>query len=202
MRQQPVIVGIGGTTRPGSTTERALHTALLAAEKLGAKTIAIAGPDLPMEPYDPASPTRSAQAKRIVDSLAKADGVILASPSYHGSLSGLIKNALDYVEDLRGDARPYLEGRAVGCIVAAEGPQAMGTTLSALRAIVHALRGWPTPYGVLIDAKSRPFGEDGVAPAKTVSESLHMVAHQVVEFARMRHLLQEASHPRTTDTGE
>jgi FMN reductase len=201
MRHQPIIVGIGGTTRPGSTTERALNAALAEAEKLGARAIAIAGPELPQEPYDPASRTRSPQARHIVESLAKADGVILASPSYHGSLSGLIKNALDYVEDLRGDARPYLEGRAVGCIVAAEGPQAMGTTLSALRAIVHALRGWPTPYGVLIDAKSRPFGEDGEAPANSVAESLRMVAGQVVEFARMRRLLYDETHSRTTSAG-
>ena len=177
--------------RPGSMTERALRAALKAAEKLGARTTVLAGPDLPLEPYDPASPMRSEQAKQVVEWLSRADGVILATPSYHGSLSGLVKNALDYVEDLRGDARPYLEGRAVGCIVTAEGAQAMGTTLSALRSIVHALRGWPTPYGVLVDAKSRPFGEGGDVPAKSVSESLHTVAEQVVLFARMKRLLQE-----------
>jgi len=196
MSYQPVIVGLGGTMRPGSMTERALRAALKAAEKLGAHTIVVPGPELPLEPYDPSTKDRSPQARHVVDCLGRADGVILATPSYHGSLSGLVKNALDYAEDLRTASHPYLEGRAVGCIVSAEGAQAMGSTLSALRSIVHALRGWPTPYGVLIDAKSRPFGEDGTEPAKSVSESLHVVASQVVEFARMRHMAAAVEAPR------
>ena len=43
-----------------------------------------------------------------------SDGLIIATPSYHGGVSGMIKNALDYIEALRDDARPYLHGRAVG----------------------------------------------------------------------------------------
>jgi len=58
--------------------------------------------------------------------------------TYHGSLSGLIKNALDSLEPLRDDVRPYLDGRAVGCIVVADGWQACGSALASLRGIVHA----------------------------------------------------------------
>ena len=59
-----------------------------------------------------------------------------------------MKNAIDLLEDLRGDSRVYLDGRAVGCIVTAAGWQGCNTTLGAMRGIVHALRGWPTPLGV------------------------------------------------------
>ena len=55
-------------------------------------------------------------------------GVVIATPSYHGGISGLVKNAIDFVEDMRDDERPYLDGRAVGCIVVADGPQAIGAT--------------------------------------------------------------------------
>ncbi len=58
-----------------------------------------------------------------------------------------MKNAIDLLEDLRGDSRVYLDGRAVGCIVTAAGWQGCNTTLGAMRGIVHALRGWPTPLG-------------------------------------------------------
>ena len=71
--------------------------------------------------------------------------IIVASPAYHGGVSGLVKNALDYVEDLRDAKRPYLDGRAVGCIACAGGWQAAVATLTGLRSISHALRGWPTP---------------------------------------------------------
>ena len=62
--------------------------------------------------------------------LRRADGLIVATPAYHGGVSGLVKNALDFTEDLRGDERVYLSGRAVGCIVCADGAQAMGSTLA------------------------------------------------------------------------
>lgn len=182
MSDRPFIVGIGGTTRPTSTTERVLRLALDRAEALGARTQLIGGLALPVEPYDPARPGRSAHAVELVARLREADGVIVATPSYHGSLSGLVKNALDYVEDLRADARPYLDRRAVGCVVVAEGPQSMGSTLVALRSIVHALRGWPTPYAACIDASMAPFGVDGPVPG--VSDALDLVARQVVDFAR------------------
>ena len=55
---------------------------------------------------------------------------MLVSPGYHGAVSGLVKNALDYVEDLRDEPRPYLDGRAVGCVAIALGWQAAVTTLT------------------------------------------------------------------------
>ena len=108
----------------------------------------------------------------LVDAVRAADGVIIASPGYHGSISGLVKNGLDGLEDLRDDVRPYLDGRAVGLIVAADGAQAAGATLSTLRNIVHALRGWPTPLGVVLTG--------GEADA----ERLSLMVGQVVGFAR------------------
>ena len=182
MSDRPFIVGVGGTTRPASTTERTLRLALDRAEALGARTQLFGGAALPLEPYDPARADRSAHALELVARLREADGVIVATPSYHGSLSGLVKNALDYVEDLRLDPRPYLDGRAVGCVVVAEGPQSMGSTLAALRGVVHALRGWPTPYGACIDARTPPFAAGGPAPG--VVDALDLVASQVVDFAR------------------
>ena len=151
MSAHPLIVGLGGTTRIGSTTERALRIAMSRAEALGARTRLFTSTDLNLAHFDPNTAERGPQEIALVEALRQADGVIIATPSYHGSISGMVKNALDYTEDLRRDARPYLESRAVGCIVCAEGPQAMGATLAALRAIVHALRGWPTPYGAVVN---------------------------------------------------
>src|SRR3546814_16888896 len=67
-------------------------------------------------------------------------------------VSGLIKNALDYVQDMAKDERVYFEGRAVGLIAVAAGWQATGTTLATLRSITHALRGWPTPMAVAVNS--------------------------------------------------
>jgi FMN reductase len=169
------VVGIGGTTRGNSSSERALRTALAAAEKYGAETELFAADALDLPMYVPDTAVRTDKARHLVDALARCDAVIIASPGYHGGPSGLIKNALDYVEDLREDVRPYFHGRAVGCIVCASGWQATTTTLVALRSIVHALRGWPTPLGVCINT---------TAPTHEADEQLAILGEQIVTMAQ------------------
>lgn len=186
MTLSPFIVGIGGTTRIGSTSEKAVRVALDACARAGAQTALFAGPDLPTEVYDPMQPDRSERALALVAALRRADGIIVASPAYHGGLSGLIKNAIDYTEDMRGDDRPYFDGRAVGCIVAAEGAQAMGSTLSSLRAIVHALRGWPTPFAATLNSSTKPFGGPGKDADPAAIQHCELVGMQVLDFARMK----------------
>lgn len=183
----PLIVGLGGTTRPGSSSERALNLALAHARAMGCRTLVFGGSELPAELFDPGRPQRSDAARALVDALRQADGVVVATPAYHGGVSGLVKNALDFTEDLRDDARPYFSGRAVGCIVCADGPQALGATLGALRAVVHSLRGWPTPYGAALSTTSRPFDAAGHADPIT-QQALETVAAEVVGFARLQGL--------------
>jgi FMN reductase len=183
---RPLIVGIGGTTRPHSASERALQFALLKARELGADTELLAGPQILLPIYSPESAERDATARHLVSVLRRANGIIVSSPGYHGSLSGLIKNALDYAEDMRNDAAPYFDGRAVGLIVCANGWQATGATLTALRSIVHALRGWPTPLGVAINTTEQNFDADNSLANPATKQQLSVLALQVVQFALQR----------------
>lgn len=188
----PLILGIGGTTRLGSTSEKALRYALQHASGLGCRTELIAGPDLPLEPFDPSHTFRSDTALHLVKMMREADGVIIASPGYHGSISGLVKNALDYTEDMRADARVYFDGIAFGCIAAADGPQALGSTVATLRSIAHSLRAWPTPYAAMVNSTTKPFGQDGATIDPSVAKGLETMAGQVVFFAMMRQALKAA----------
>jgi FMN reductase len=180
------VLGIGGSTRARSSSESALRAALAAAAGLGAEVDIAAGPDLLLPMYEFGITARSAAAQSLVGKLRWADALILASPGYHGSMSGMMKNALDYVEELRADDRVYCDGMAVGCIAVAEGWQAAVTTLQALRATVHALRGWPTPFGAALNNRhnDRPlFAPDGSCADNEVRGQLAMVGTQVVRFA-------------------
>jgi len=178
------IVALGGTTRLGSASETALRYAAAAAERLGAEVQVFAGPALDLPMFDPARSERGEPERRLTQALAHADGVIVASPGYHGSFSGLVKNALDYAEDLRGDARPYLDGRAVGLIACAAGWQATAATLAGLRSVAHALRAWPTPLGVAVNTAGAAFDEAGAPSDPAVAAQLTLLAGQVVAFAR------------------
>jgi FMN reductase len=183
---RPLVVGLGGTLSDASSSERALRHALTAAESQGARTELFTARALDLPMYTVDRSRRTAAAIALVDSLARADGVIIATPGYHGGISGLVKNALDYIEDLRDHDRPYLDGRAVGCIVCAYGWQATTTTLVSLRSTVHALRGWPTPLGVAINSAQTVFDDYGRVLDDHCAQQLSALSGQVLDFVGAR----------------
>ena len=176
------VVGIGGSTRSESSTERVLAAVLQRVEERGATTTLLAGADIELPIYAPERLGRSPAAQRLVAEVERADGIVIASPGYHGGISGMVKNALDYLEDLRAAPRPYLDGRAVGLIACADGPQATTTTLMALRAVVHALRGWPTPLGIAMQTKERGVALDGTVESPELAARIDAMADQVLSL--------------------
>jgi FMN reductase len=183
---RPLVVGIGGSTRATSLTDELLRAALAEVEVRGADTVAFGGRFLAELPiYAADDEPVGGRAAELAGTVARADGLIIATPGYHGGMSGLVKNGLDHLESLRTDARPYLHGRAVGTIVTAAGWQACGTTLVSLRSAVHALRGWPTPYGATVNT-AEPVFDEGGAPLEHILAGLRLVAGQVVDFALRR----------------
>ena len=182
----PMIVGVGGTTRAGSSSERAVRAVLTMAERAGARTTMFDGPQLAALPhYAPERPERSPEQAAFVEAVREADALVIGTPGYHAGMSGLVKNAMDLLEDLRGDARPYLDRRAVGLVVTAAGWQAGGVVLSALRDVVHGLRGWPTPLGVSLNSAGAPlFDAEGAVADAGAASSLQLMADQLLWFAR------------------
>ena len=192
----PFIVGIGGTAIDRSSTEQALQLALASAERQGAEVALFGGAHLARLPhYMTEGSKASAEGQAMVAAIRRADGLIVASPGYHGSISGLVKNGLDYLEETARDPRVYLDGVPVGLIVTAYGWQATGSTLATLRSIVHALRGWPTPLGAAINTSGGIF-RDGACTDPGAANQLDLVGRQVFEFARLRMV-----DPSVTDTG-
>ena len=121
----PFTSGLGGQMRFSSSSERVLRIAMEHAAGLGAVTMRITGARLDLPTYDPAlDPTPAAEY--VIDAIERADGVILASPSYHGGMTGLLKNTLDHLETLAGLPRPHLRDR--------------------LCALVATGYGWPPPH--------------------------------------------------------
>jgi FMN reductase len=177
------VVALGGSTRTDSAGERALRIAAASAESAGADVTYFTGRDLILPIYDTETSDRSPMAVALVEALRSADGVLLCSPGYHGSISGMVKNALDYAEDLRHDERPYLDGRAVGCIAVAHGWQTTVGTMNQLRQVAHALRAWPTPLGCALNDSLAVIGSDAGSTDPSVAAQLQMVGRQVVDFA-------------------
>jgi FMN reductase len=179
------IVGIGGSMRSGSSTELTLRAVLSAAAARGAAVSLFAGKDLQLPPYEPGVVDQ--RSRRLLDTVASADAVVLGSPGYHGTISGLVKNAIDYLEELRSGERCYLDGVPIGCIATANGWQAAVNTLGTLRVLAHSLRGWPTPLGIALNMSGTPvFGPDGGLVSPEVRESVEIMADQLLAFASRR----------------
>lgn len=177
------IVALGGTTRPNSSIEKAMAITCRAAQAHGASVRIFDGSYISSLPHYGVSAKGNAMGAEMVDAIRQADGVIIASPGYHGSISGMMKNALDHLEELSRDERPYLDGRPVGLIAASFGHQAAMSTLLTLRTITHALRGWPTPMGAAIRTTADTFDADGETTDESAKFQLEMVGQQVAKAA-------------------
>lgn len=192
---EALIVGIGGSTNAVSVTSLLLRDCLDASADLGARTVAFTGEHLAGLPIYAANDDGPAPgAAALVAAVRAADAVIIATPGYHGGMSGLVKNAIDHLESLREDERPYLDGRAVGVIVAASGWQACGTTLVSVRSAIHALRGWPTPFGVTVNSAEQHLDADGLFDERTAG-ALRILATQLTDFAAWRAAAALAAAP-------
>ncbi|WP_240782031.1 NADPH-dependent FMN reductase [Qipengyuania sediminis] len=178
------IVAIGGTINADSATEQALRLATRPAAEAGAEVRVFGGDYLGTLSHYRGTLHAAGAGGELVEAVRAADGLIIAAPGYHGTISGLVKNALDYLEDLATDARPYLDGRAVGLIATAHGEQAAMSTLITMRAIIHALRGWPTPLGVSIRTFEGLFDKRGETSDERTARQLALVGRQVLEGAR------------------
>lgn len=179
------IVGIGGTVRANSSSERLVRAVLRECAALGAETTMFDGPSLALLPhFNPEAPERTAGEQALVAAVRAADGLVIGSPGYHGGVSGVVKNAIDLLEDTRTDERVYFDGLPVGLVVSAAGWQAGGVTLAALRGIVHAMRGWPTPIGIAINSiEQRSFAPDGALVDDGIAQTVALQARQIMGFA-------------------
>jgi len=82
------VVGIGGTTKPRSSSEKPLAWALACAEQKGAETRLLNGHFLATLPiYDPAVTDRSDAQRELVETVRRADGMLNATPAYHAGIS-------------------------------------------------------------------------------------------------------------------
>jgi FMN reductase len=148
------IVGIGGTMRPNSYTRAATETALRIATEQGAQTemLDLRALNLPMYMPDAAVqdylPEHQLSVTKLLNACRKATAFVWCSPCYHGTVSGIFKNAIDFMEMLEGDDPPYLTNKCVGVMAVND-----SKTFSAMSNSVHEVRAWLAPTHVLLTKK-------------------------------------------------
>jgi FMN reductase len=163
------VLGVAGSTRRGSYSTQALKIGLEYAKKQGAEVRLIEA-RLPL--YEP-NAEASKEMEQAAEAVPWADAFILASPDYHGSMSGTLKNFLDHFYE-------EFAGKLFGYIVASH--EKGLTVMDQMRTAVRQCYGWSMPYGVSINGP-QDFAASELTNAR-VSKRLHMMARDLVVYGR------------------
>ena len=170
------ILGVGSSMRKGSYGTRALKMVLDAARKLEAKTrlLDLRGTIMPM--FNPDMPNEhKEQIKRVIDDVNWADAFVLASPDYHGSMSGVMKNFLDFYWD-------EFAGKTFGYICSSH--EKGLTVMDQMRTAVRQCYGWSLPYGVSVNGEE-DFNGEGEIINQLLDKRLKILARDLVVYGSL-----------------
>ncbi len=95
--------------------------------------------------FEPYTSTQPLAAQLMCEQFHAASLHIWFTPLYHGSMTGVMKNALDWLELTNKHNHPYLSGKVVSLVCWANGAQAM-QGINAMDAVAKALRAWVLPF--------------------------------------------------------
>lgn len=187
-----IILGIGGSLRSGSTAALALQTALEGASSAGAETRTIDLAQLPLPMFNGTyelegyTPEGREAIFTLLNATREANGLILASPTYHNTISGSLKNALDYMELLKNDHPPRLEGKVVGVISVQLGISGTGNnTLTTMILAARAMRAWVAPSMVAVPNSPNAFNEEGQPNDASIKQRLYALGVEVARASEM-----------------
>jgi FMN reductase len=172
------IVGIGGSLRPNSSSYKALAVAIQRVQALGTEvqTLDLRQMELPFcngsDDY-PGYP----DVIKLRTVVQEADALILSTPEYHGSVSGVLKNALDLM------SFDQLSNKVTG-LISVLGGQSNSNALNDLRVIMRWVHGWVIPEQVAIGQCWKAFSEDGKLLDENISQRFDQFAVSLVENTR------------------
>jgi FMN reductase len=181
------ITGVCGSWSADGATKKALTIALQGAAEYDAETVLLELRDfdvvfcgsVPQDEYPP-------DVLRLRQALRESQGIILATPEYHGSLTGALKNMLDLmtIEDF--------ETKIIGLVGIAGGHVGAINSLNTMKTICRNLHCWVLPQEVSIANSGRAFDEDGSMKDPALEERLLDLGRQLVKFASMQKEVQHS----------
>lgn len=127
--------------------------------------------------YSPDSEVVPPEADLLITAVKQADGLILATPEYHGSLSGSLKKALDYLDNSHVAGKPVLPVSSAG------GPLGI-SSLTHLQGIIRNLHGILCPEWVSIGDGQPVFDRDGVPQNMEIIQRIDQAVEQFIGLVR------------------
>jgi NAD(P)H-dependent FMN reductase len=168
------VLGVGSSMRQGSYSTIALNMILDMAKGNEAETklLDLRQTNLPML-YAAKDDTQ--EIGQVTELVEWADAYILATPDYHGSMSGSLKNFLDYFWS-------EFAGKTFGYIVASH--EKGLTVMDQMRTAVRQCYGWSIPYGISINPED-DFNDKKEVINRKLWSRLDMLARDLVVYGKL-----------------
>lgn len=168
------VLGVGSSMRQGSYSTTALNMILDMAKGNEAETklLDLRQTNLPML-YAAKDDTH--EIGQVTELVEWADAYILATPDYHGSMSGSLKNFLDYFWS-------EFAGKTFGYIVASH--EKGLTVMDQMRTAVRQCYGWSIPYGISINPED-DFNDKKELINRKLWSRLDMLARDLVVYGKL-----------------
>ena len=168
------ILGVASSMRESSYSTRVLKLALEKAEKRGAETRLLSLRELQLPMYHPEN-NESPELDKITEYVKWADAFVLASPDYHGSMSGVMKNFLDFFWS-------EFAGKTFGYICASH--EKGLTVMDQMRTAVRQCYGWSMPYGVSVNS-DQDFDSSGNITSESVLSRIETISRDLVVYGSL-----------------
>ncbi len=181
------VLGIGGSTRSQSMSLVALRAALKVAEEVSAEThlAAVRDLDLPLYNGERTLSEYPASLSLLLEEVRAADAFVFSSPTYHGTISGAVKNVLDSLEFLASDQPAYLGGKPVA-LVGYGGASAMNV-INSIYHTVRTINGLVVPTVVILSRDVLDV-EHGEVRDATLHGRLSRMMREVIDLAQLMRL--------------
>jgi len=182
------LLAFAGSLRAGSFNRKLIRVLAAGANAAGAEVDLVELRELPFPVYDGdlESTDFPANVRALQDRLAQADGLLIATPEYNGSVPGVLKNALDWISRPQRDGKPgtaLFTGKPVG--LGSASPCALGglRSLIGLRDMLAKFGLWVAPTQIAIGGADKAFNAAGDLADEARRKQVHAVGAAVVRAA-------------------
>jgi NAD(P)H-dependent FMN reductase len=191
MALTPKIVAFSGSLRTGSYNQKLVTVAARAAEQAGADVTLCSLNDYPMPIFNEDIEKQGTpdEARAFKDLMISAHGVLIASPEYNGSLSGALKNAIDWASRPAEGEEPLVAFKNKACGLLSASPGGLGGIrgLLHLRPLLAGIQMIVVPTQFCLAGAGDKFDDDGNLTDDKARNSAEAVGHAVVDMAKRLH---------------
>jgi len=185
----PSVLAFSGSLRKDSYNTRLVNVAAAAAEQAGATVTRINLRDYPMPLFDEdleQAEGMPAHARAFKELLINADGVLIASPEYNGSMSGALKNAIDWATRPEEGETPLIAFKHKVCGLLSASPGGLGGIrgLLHLRPLLGNIQMHVIPEQFCLSKAHEAFADDGSLRDESAAQAVHAVGKAVAETSK------------------